>query len=157
MTTACIYLEATTVKEKCISKIFISLIQVSEITIQILFTLWLLIVTKWSFVSCLLFLLKFLFSKQSGPRSDCSKRSSLIRVHIVCMYAEISPLGAVWSGSTLFLCMRKLVFEVSIHMQQMASAHDIFRWFFVAGKGLIHSSQDNSFYLKLSEVRMKGS
>ena len=28
------------------------------------------------------------FCKQSGPRSDCSFRSSLIRVHIVCRYAK---------------------------------------------------------------------
>ena len=28
------------------------------------------------------------FYKQCGPRSDCSSRSSLIRVHTVCLYAE---------------------------------------------------------------------
>ena len=35
--------------------------------------------------------LKHLCSKQCGPRSDCSFRSSLIRVHTVCLYAKISP------------------------------------------------------------------
>ena len=29
------------------------------------------------------------FCKQCGPRSYCSSRSSLIRVHIVCLYAKI--------------------------------------------------------------------
>ena len=29
------------------------------------------------------------FCKQWGPRSDCSSRSSLIRVYTVCMYAKI--------------------------------------------------------------------
>ena len=29
------------------------------------------------------------FCKQCGPRSDCSFRSSLIRVHTVCLYAKI--------------------------------------------------------------------
>ena len=29
------------------------------------------------------------FCKQCGPRSDCSCRSSLIRVHTVCLYAKI--------------------------------------------------------------------
>ena len=29
------------------------------------------------------------FCKQCGPRSDCSSRSSLIRVHTVCLYAKI--------------------------------------------------------------------
>ena len=29
------------------------------------------------------------FCKQCGPRSDCSFRSSLIWVHIVCLYAKI--------------------------------------------------------------------
>ena len=28
------------------------------------------------------------FCKQCGPRSDCSSRSSLIRVHTVCLYAK---------------------------------------------------------------------
>ena len=32
--------------------------------------------------------LKSHFCKQSGPRSDCSFRSSLIRVHTVCLYAK---------------------------------------------------------------------
>ena len=29
------------------------------------------------------------FCKQCGPRSDCSSRSSLIRVHTVCLYLKI--------------------------------------------------------------------
>ena len=29
------------------------------------------------------------FCKQCGPRSDCFSRSSLIRVHTVCLYAKI--------------------------------------------------------------------
>ena len=29
------------------------------------------------------------FYKQCGPRSDCSSRSSLIRVHTVCLYVKI--------------------------------------------------------------------
>ena len=29
------------------------------------------------------------FCKQCGPRSDCSFKSSLIWVHIVCLYAKI--------------------------------------------------------------------
>ena len=29
------------------------------------------------------------FCKQCGPRSDCFSRSSLIRVHAVCLYAKI--------------------------------------------------------------------
>ena len=29
------------------------------------------------------------FCKECGPRSDCSSRSSLIRVHTVCLYAKI--------------------------------------------------------------------
>ena len=29
------------------------------------------------------------FCKQCGPRSDCSCRSSLIWVHIICLYAKI--------------------------------------------------------------------
>ena len=32
---------------------------------------------------------KFNFCKQCGPISDCSSRSSLIRVHTVCLYAKI--------------------------------------------------------------------
>ena len=35
-------------------------------------------------------LLKRPASKQCGPRSDCSFKSSLIRVYTVCLYAEIS-------------------------------------------------------------------
>ena len=31
---------------------------------------------------------KSYFCKQCGPRSDCSSRSSLIRVHTVCLYAK---------------------------------------------------------------------
>ena len=38
-----------------------------------------------------LFHLKRLCSKQCGFRSDCSSRSSLIWIRIVCLYAEISP------------------------------------------------------------------
>ena len=34
--------------------------------------------------------LKRLCSKQCAPRSDCFTRSSLIRVHAVCLYAKIS-------------------------------------------------------------------
>ena len=34
-------------------------------------------------------ILKSHFCKQRGPRSDCSSRSSLIRVHTVCLYAKI--------------------------------------------------------------------
>ena len=38
----------------------------------------------------LLVILKIIFfCKQCGPRSDCSRRSSLIRVHTVCLYAKI--------------------------------------------------------------------
>ena len=29
------------------------------------------------------------FCKQCGPRSDCSSRNSLIRVHTICLYAKI--------------------------------------------------------------------
>ena len=34
--------------------------------------------------------LKRLCSKQCGPRSDCYHSSSLIRIHTVCLYTEIS-------------------------------------------------------------------
>ena len=34
--------------------------------------------------------LKRLCSKQCGPRSDCYHSSSLIRVHTICLYTEIS-------------------------------------------------------------------
>ena len=51
-----------------------------------------------------------LFDKQCMPRSDCSCRSSLIWVHTVC--------GAVWSGSTLFAYILKVVNNVSKCMQQ---------------------------------------
>ena len=37
----------------------------------------------------LLVILKVIFAKQCGPRSDCSSRSSLIWVHTVCLYAKI--------------------------------------------------------------------
>ena len=45
-----------------------------------------------------------------------------------------TSLGAVWSGSTLFVCIQKIVIDVSIYMQQMTSADSIFRciFFFVA-------------------------
>ena len=47
------------------------------------------------------------FCKQCGPRSDCSFRSSLIRVHTVCLYAKI--------------CLKSL---------QEYSADNIHRWHF---------------------------
>ena len=65
----------------------------------------------------LLVLIKCFCSKQCGPRSDCSTRSSLIWVHMVCLYT-------------------KLVLGVSIYMQQMTSAGNIFRCILlVVGKG----------------------
>ena len=36
--------------------------------------------------SCMLKLLRSLYGKQCGPRSDCSYRSSLFWVHAVCFY-----------------------------------------------------------------------
>ena len=45
-----------------------------------------LLVTTCCLLYCLLLLL---CSKQYGPRSDCSKRRSLIRVHIVCFLDKI--------------------------------------------------------------------
>ena len=54
-------------------------------------TLRLLIETKYHLLYPLPVILKFLCSKQCGPRSDCSSKNSLILVHTVCLYAEISP------------------------------------------------------------------
>ena len=34
------------------------------------------------------------FCKQCGPRSDCSSRSSLIRVHSVCLYSKMQEYSA---------------------------------------------------------------
>ena len=44
------------------------------------------IATKVVCFSLLLKCLRSLYDKQCGPRSDCSYRSSLIRVHTVCFY-----------------------------------------------------------------------
>ena len=48
--------------------------------------------TVTTFVTCsshLLIFLGSLYCKQYGPRSDCSIRSSLIRVHSVCLHNKI--------------------------------------------------------------------
>ena len=58
---------------------------------QILDVEFLLPVSILSAVLSSLVHLKHLCSKQCGPRSDCSYRSSLIRVHTVCLYAKIRP------------------------------------------------------------------
>ena len=44
------------------------------------------IATKVVCFSRLLKCLRSLYYKQCGPRSDCSYRSSLFRVHAVCFY-----------------------------------------------------------------------
>ena len=38
------------------------------------------------------------FYKQCGPRSDCCSRSSLIRVHTVCLYAKIGLKSLQYSA-----------------------------------------------------------
>ena len=50
---------------------------------------------------------------------------------------QTAPKGADRSGSTLFVCMLKLVIAVSIYMQKTTSAENIFKMiFFIAGQGL---------------------
>ena len=43
---------------------------------------------------------------------------------------QTAPKGAVWSESTIFACMQKLVLDVTIYMQEATSADNIFRSIF---------------------------
>ena len=91
------------------------------------FTLRLLITTKYCLLYRLPVHLKVICSKQCGPRSDCS--FSLVWLHTVCLYAEISQ----W---------RKHLHTVDDFSRQHFQMH----FFFVPGEGL------NLFYQELSRL-----
>ena len=69
-----------------------------------------------------------------------------------CIANSVNSKRAVWSGSTLFVCMPKLDLDISIYMTQMTSAGDIFRCiFFLTGEGLIVQSNPSvSFIISVS-------
>ena len=100
-----------------------------------------------------------MFSYQSiltyvlGAQKNCHIETFLLGTHSICFKWEIKIIifwytllrtdnllvhlkvsvantGAVWSWSTQFVCMPKLVIGVSIYVQQIASADDIFRGIF---------------------------
>ena len=44
---------------------------------------------------------------------------------------QTAPIGAFWSGSTLFACIFKFAYNVRQLLLQTTSADDIFRWVFL--------------------------
>ena len=61
---------------------------------------------------------KYLCSKQHGSRSDCSHRSSLICVHAVCLYEEISPWHKHLHGQIHIFHSRGKDNQIENHKQQ---------------------------------------
>ena len=49
---------------------------------------------------------------------------------------QTSPIGAVCSGSTLFASILNLSVKLGLYLQQTSSADNIFRYIFLALKGL---------------------
>ena len=77
---------------------------------------------------------KYLFGCLSRPNVVCCESSAVSRLLLLLNVSvansadpdQTAPLGAVWSGSTLFAWMPKLFNDVSIYMKQAISADDIF-------------------------------
>ena len=78
------------------------------------------IATKVVCFSRLLKCLRSLYGKQCGPSSDCS-------------YNQPAPIGAVCSGSTLFVSILSSSVMLGNYLQQMTSEDDIFRCIFFLG------------------------
>ena len=62
---------------------------------------------------------------------------------------QTTPIGAVCSGSTLFVSILDLSVMLGIYLQQMTSADDIFRYIFILG-ALRFKSLENEHISELS-------